>query len=307
LSDSKKQIFMHHRLFTFSSILILNLLFYNGLMGQGYRIEVDMEGLSGDTLILGEYFTSRMVPKDTLILQEDGSGIFENKTAFQGGLYLIYLSPEKYFDFLIGDDQEFSIKVDMDDVVGSLEFKGSEDNRLFLEYKEFLQEKRDELNQAQNLLSASSTAADSARTRERVKEINRAMEGYMDNFESEHSTLFVSTFIGATREPIPPETLLNGNNRHDDSIRFFYRKEHFLDRFDPFDVRLLHTPLYEGKIKSYIGTVVPQHPDSLIVNSKDCFTQVVFDPKNWFITGISTLNVEDTGDRVCSDAHCGAA
>ena len=81
----------------------------------------------------------------------------------------------------------------------------------------------------------------------------------------DHPALFVTTFIGATREPIPPDELLNGDKRHDDSVRFFYRKEHYLDRFDPFDVRLLHTPLYEGKIKNYIGSVVPQHPDSLIV------------------------------------------
>ena len=88
---------MSIRIFFFSLIFSLLLLIPTGLNGQGYRIEVDIEGLSGDTLILGEYFTSRMIPKDTLILQKDGSGVFENETAFQGGLYLIYLSPEKTF------------------------------------------------------------------------------------------------------------------------------------------------------------------------------------------------------------------
>ena len=35
--------------------------------------------------------------------------------------------------------------------------------------------------------------------------------------------------------------------------------------FDPFNIRLLHTPLYEGKIKNYLSRAIPQHPDSLIV------------------------------------------
>ena len=256
---------MHIRLLSISLFSCFILLFSTGLSGQGYRIEVDIKGLSGDTLILGEYFTSRMVPKDTLILQKNGNGIFENDTLFRGGLYLIYFSPDKYFDFLLGDDQQFSIEADTADLAGSIRFSGSEDNSLFLEYKNFLQQKREQLNQTQSQISPSATAADSAQAREQLKEINHEMENYMDDFEVEHPTLFVTTFIGATREPVPPDELLNGDRRHDDSVRFFYRKAHFLDRFNPFDVRLLHTPLYEGKIKSYIGSVVPQHPDSLIV------------------------------------------
>ncbi|MFO7669445.1 MAG: thioredoxin-like domain-containing protein [Bacteroidales bacterium] len=255
---------MHIRLTAFSLFSSFILLFSAVLYGQGYRIEVEMKGLSGDTLILGEYFTSRMVPKDTLILQKNGTGIFENNTAFRGGLYLIYISPEKYFDFLLGDDQNFSIKADTANLAGSIKFSGSEDNSLFQEYKNFLQQKREELDQAQNQLTSTASPADSSMARKRVEEINHEMEYYMDQFEVEHPTLFVTTFIGATREPLPPEEMLNGNRRHDDSIRFFYRKEHFLDSFDPFDVRLLHTPLYEGRLKSYIGSVVPQHPDSLI-------------------------------------------
>ncbi len=256
---------MHIRLISISLFSYFILLFSTGLSGQGYRIEVDIKGLSGDTLILGEYFTSRMVPKDTLILQKNGNGIFESDTLFRGGLYLIYFSPDKYFDFLLGDDQQFSIKADTADLAGSIIFSGSEDNSLFLEYKIFLQQKREQLNQTQSQISPSSTAADSALAREQLKEINHEMENYMDDFEVVYPSLFVTTFIEATREPVPPDELLNGDRRHDDSVRFFYRKAHYLDRFNPFDVRLLHTPLYEGKIKSYIGSVVPQHPDSLIV------------------------------------------
>jgi len=263
LCDSKKQYFMSVRIFAFSLFSSMILLINNGLHGQGYRIEVDIKGLSGDTLILGEYFTSRMIPKDTLILQKNGNGVFENEKAFQGGLYLIYLSPEKYFDFLIGDDQHFSISADIDNLGESIKFSGSEDNRLFQEYKIFLQEQRKKLTQTQEGLSSATNKTDSAAVHEKVTEINLGMETYMNEFESAFPTLFVTKFIGATREPIPPQEVLNGDRRHDDSIRFFFRKDHFLDRFDPFDVRLLHTPIYEGKIKTYISSIVPQHPDSL--------------------------------------------
>ena len=235
------------------------------LRAQGYRIEVEIQGVSSDTLILGEYFTSRMVPKDTIVLDPEGRGVFEGKVALSGGLYLMYMDPGHYFDFLLGDDQDLLIRADRNNLPGSLYFSGSEDNRVFLEYKNFLQIKREELQKVQSSLGASSTAADTLAAVDRQKELNGEMETYMDDICSVHRGLFVTVFIGATREPFPPQTMLTGNRRHDDSIRFFYYRDHYFDLFDPFDVRLLHTPLYEGKIKNYISRAVPQHPDSLIV------------------------------------------
>jgi len=235
------------------------------LLSQGYRIELELKGLSNDTVILGEYFTSRMIPKDTILLDQKGHGVFEGEEEFVGGLYLVYINPGHYFDLLLGDDQELSIAADTADLAGSVVFGESEDNSIFLDYKQFLQGKRAELEQLTLLYQTAASASDSAKIFDQQKMINREMETYMDRIETEYSSLFVSDFIGATREPIPPETLLTGERRHDDSIRYFYYREHYFDRFDPFNVRLLHTPLYEGKITNYITRAVPQHPDSLIV------------------------------------------
>jgi thiol-disulfide isomerase/thioredoxin len=235
------------------------------LNGQGYRIEVTMDGLSGDTLILGEYFTTRMIPKDTILLDRKGYGVFQGEEAFKGGLYLIYYNPGHYFDLLLGDDQVLSIRADTTDLNRSLVFSGSEDNTLFQDYKNYLALKRGESEAQQKLLASAVTGRDSSMIRQKLNQINREMETYMDNIETAHASLFVSDFIGATREPFPPEEQLTGDRRYNDSIRYFYYKNHYFDRFDPFDIRLLHTPLYENKIKNYITRAVAQHPDSLVV------------------------------------------
>jgi thiol-disulfide isomerase/thioredoxin len=246
------------------SLLSVLLFWTTSLWAQGYRIEVEVQGVSNDTLILGEYFTSRMIPKDTIVLDQKGMGVFEGTEALSGGLYLIYLDPGHYFDFLLGDDQDLQVSANKDNLPGSITFRGSEDNRVFLEYKDYLQSKREDLQAVQSSLNSSSTAADTLAAVDRQKELNSEMEAYMEDIGSEHAGLFVAVFIGATREPFPPESMLTGDKRHDDSIRYFYYREHYFDLFDPFDIRLLHTPLYEGKIKTYISRAVPQHPDSLI-------------------------------------------
>jgi thiol-disulfide isomerase/thioredoxin len=248
----------------FTSLLSGILLSASTLSAQGYRIEVDIRGLSKDTIILGEYFTSRMIPKDTIVLNQKGQGLFEGAEKFSGGLYLIYINPGQYFDLLLGDDQELSLVADINDLTESIVYTGSEDNQIFQEYKLFLQEKRGELQKLSSQFSTAASKADSTVIIDQQKVLNREMEAYMNQIEAEHSTLFVADFIGATREPIPPESMLTGERRYDDSIRYFYYREHYFDRFDPFNIRLLHTPLYEGKIKNYITKAVAQHPDSLI-------------------------------------------
>ena len=249
----------------FAAITCSLLLFPGSIHGQGYRIEIKLKGLSNDTIILGEYFTSRMIPKDTLVLDSRGFGVFSGQDAFQGGLYLVYFKPSHYFDMLLGDDQDLSIEADTADFIKSVVFEGSEDNRIFQEYKNYLQQKRGEQEMQKSLLAVAATEADSAKIKEVQDGINREMESFMNRIESEHSSLFVADFVGATREPLPTEDLLTGNRRHDDSVKYFYYKDHYLDRFDPFNIRLLHTPLYEGKIKNYLSRAIAQHPDSLVV------------------------------------------
>jgi thiol-disulfide isomerase/thioredoxin len=256
---------MHISRVLYSAFTILILSLSNHGYAQGYKIDISLNGLSSDTIILGEYFTTRMVPKDTIVLDKKGNGVFKGPEAFAGGLYLVYISPTHYFDLLIGDDQEFKIKADTADLVNGIEFSGSEDNRIFQEYKNYLQLKRGEIEQQQGLLASALTEDDSVRIREEQKRINGEMEQYMDQIAADYPNLFVKSFVGATRESFPPEELLTGDKRHDDSVRYFYYKNHYFDHFDPFNIRLLHTPLYEGRLKNYINRVVTQHPDSLIV------------------------------------------
>jgi len=283
---------MHSMIFRKGLLSLLSVIFVfsSSLWAQGYRIEVELKGLSNDTLILGEYFTSRMIPKDTIVLDQKGWGAFEGEEAFTGGLYLVYVDPGHYFDLLLGDDQNLSISADTSDLVNGVSFRDSEDNRIFQEYKNFLQDKRGELEKLNSRYGNAATAADSSEILGLQKKINKEMESYMDQIEEEYHELFVSDFIGATREPFPPESLLTGERRQDDSIRFFYYRAHYFDHFDPFSVRLLHTPLYEAKIMNYLTRAVPQHPDSLIVAVDYLLTGSKKDPELYRYMLITLFN-----------------
>lgn len=257
---------MLKRMLKLRSVSWLGLLFVlMPLYGQGYEIEISFKGLSGDTVILGEYFTSRMIPKDTIVLDNKGRGVFEGAEKFKGGMYLIYIDQNHFFDFLIDKDQVFSIETDTSDFVSATLFQGSEDNELFHEYKTLLASSREKASLYKKNLAEAANQADSAKAKSALDQLDKSIESYYAKLKNDYPNHFVTIFIAATRDPVAPESILKGTKREIDSIRYMYYIKHYLDNFDVGDVRLLHSPLYENKIKTYISRVVPQHPDSLVL------------------------------------------
>ena len=55
-----------------------------------------------------------------------------------GGMYLIYLPNTRYFEMIMGKDQEFSLETDTADFINTLSFKGSEENQIFLDFQRFM-------------------------------------------------------------------------------------------------------------------------------------------------------------------------
>ncbi len=236
------------------------------LSAQGYKIGINAPDFAGKQIIIAEYFTSRMVPKDTLDLNILGTGTFSGEEAFDGGLYVLYFDQGHFFDFMIGDDQEFKIRVDSTDFTKLTKFEGSEDNQLFFKYKSFLSEKRTAQQGFAQGLKDTSSAKDSARIRKEIDALNLEMKDFTNNMIDSNPDLFVTTFLKAMKEVKAPKEVLVGTDRQKDSIQYMYYKNHYFDYFNISDLRLLHTPIYEPKIKTFINRVAFQHPDSLIVS-----------------------------------------
>lgn len=246
------------------SLFILLLGATAGMKAQGYEIEVNARQMAGQDIILGEYFTSRMIPKDTITLDKYGKGVFRGDKPFKGGLYIVYFDPDHIIDFLVDKNQHFSIKTDTSDFLNKTSFTNSPNNAVFKEYKIYLEKQRSAMKLLRDELDATTNPDDSARVRDKMEKLNSATEAYINSLIEKNNNLFVSTFLKAMKDVEIPESILKGSKEEIDSLRYFYYKAHYFDNFDVSDVRLLHTPLYEPKIKTYYEKVVPQLPDSLI-------------------------------------------
>ncbi len=232
----------------------------------GYEIGISLPSFANDTVILGHRFNASFIPKDTVILDNRGKGVFEGGEELPQGMYLVYLPDESFFDLLIGEDQFFSFENDTSDFVANMKIKDSRENQTFYDYQKYISKNREKAMALQSKMSNAGTAADSLAAREELNELNAAVQVHIDELIRENRDNFFGVFLRALQEVKVPDPPLDENGKPlDPAFQYHYYKAHYFDNFDISDVRLLRTPFYEQKIMTYIDKVAFQHPDSLIL------------------------------------------
>lgn len=254
------QILMHK-----IGILFVFALFFMGVKPQSYEIKIQVKGLSDTSLILGHYLNKSMYPDDTVQLNENGQGVFSGDEKLPGGMYIVFLPNQKYFPFLIDEDQQFSIFTDTLDLFGNLQFKGNKINSDFLDYQSYISKMSQEANMLKQQINTEQDEGKKQELQEQLDAINTRVQEFMNNTVKENKDNFLGVFVKATMKvevPEPPKD--ESGNIIDSTFQYKYYRSHYFDNFDLSDPRLLRTPLYGNKIISYLDKVVPQVPDSII-------------------------------------------
>lgn len=237
-------------IFLISSLLFVNLV---GVFAQGYEIEVKFN-VYQDTVILGHHRANQLIPDDTVVTDKNGKAVFRGKEALPGGMYFVFFSNKRFFDMLIDEDQQFTVSGDTADF-SKIEFKGDPQNSLFISYQN---EMRKLSSQLRELQQQRATADDKAAIDAEMQALRDDLETLYQETITKNPGSFFTVFLKATRDPQVPETVTGQKER------YFYYRNHYFDNFDYGDSRLLRTPLYEGKIETYLDKLLPQVPDTLI-------------------------------------------
>jgi len=230
---------------------------------QGYEITVKMKNYASDTLIIGHHFAeSQLIPDDTVVTDKAGIGVFKSKTALPGGMYFLFFSSKQKVDFLLDKNQKFTIEGDAKDIYKTIKFKGDLEYAAFAEYQIL----RGDVWQKSTDFNKERKIADSLGNVTRVKEIdaelkklNEASKAGYDKLLADFPNSFMATFLRAAQDVQVPAEITDRTKQYE------YYRYHFFDTFNISDARLLRTPIYQNKIDTYIDKLIPQHPDSLIV------------------------------------------
>lgn len=256
--------------FLFPAIFFLQL---NVTQAQ-YHIDIHVRQMAGQKVTLGYYTSdSKLLVQDSVILNSQGKGTLRNEQQkLARGLYLLVFSRTKYFDLLIGDQQNFSVWVDTLDIQGSMRIEGSPENQEFLKFQRFIQSKNREKQQLKDAYDKHPQKnEESARKKylEQLKAIDRTVQDYLVPLrrgDGGSALMALVNFSVQTETPdFSKEIAENTPDREVEILRktLYYEKDHYWERINLQDSIYIRIPGFKNKLENYFSKMLPQHPDTI--------------------------------------------
>jgi len=280
---------------TLIALLLMSGLSQPLLARDGYRIQLKFTDMK-DTLVYLAHYFGEPLPKiykaDSAHFDKNGVATFESKQKVVGGIYLMLMSDKKtYFEFLLNNGDEMSITATAEKLPTGVKFKGSADNEKFMEYVGFLKDFGAKQQALQKQFEAAKTKEDTAAVRTASTAESKKLTDFRRSYiNSNPGTLLANIFKSLEVPQIPEgKHYLADGKTVDSNFNYYYYKTHFWDGFDFQDDRLIHTPIYNGKLDEYINKMTLPWPDSMeheadMLLKKTRGTKELFKYTLWWMT-----------------------
>ena len=235
---------------------------------DGFEIDITLDGLPDSTVYLAYHLGDKQYIKDTIKLDKSGHGIVRGQEALPQGIYIIVLPGRKYFEVLISNYQNFSIRCNYNDYLNTLRFSGSDENSAFLVYQKKwmgMQQKASAISKRAQNNKQNSDSVKVLMAEQKAQEAR--MKSYLKEVINENNGNLLSVLVKAILPPEIPEFSVPVVVSNPDSLRWVlnynYNKDHFFDNIDLTDERLLRTPIFYARLNTFFTNVVIQAPDSI--------------------------------------------
>ena len=251
----------------FFQLLLSTILSSNLYASGGYEIKVHINSLKDSTIYLGNHYGEKQYVRDTVKLDHDGWATFKGRDSLPGGIYLIVLPGKTYFEIIV-NDQKFTIETDTLDYVKDMKVTGSLENKLFNDHQRYIIEKTKATQDIKVRMDANKDNKDSAAILKKlIIDMDKDEKNYRLKIISDYPKTFMAKIIRTMQEPeVPDAPKDDKGNITDSSFQFRYYKSHYLENVDFGDDRLLRTPIFQNKIKTYTQQLTVPFPDSIIAS-----------------------------------------
>jgi peroxiredoxin len=232
------------------------------------NIQIKMKGIRDATLYLANYYGDKILKADSVRLNHEGVGMLVRNKAQKEGMYLFYLNDKNYFEFLLGNDQQFTIEADFSNSPSN-KFTGSDETAAFHEYQLFLGRQKTKQTLLQNRIKLLPEKSDSLKiVQKEFSGLNNTMESYWKEKSEKYKGTFLADFFLSMMIPTEKEPKIPLTGKNPDSLRWVYnynfQKNHFWDNFNFARAGLIRTPVFQEKLDTYFKKMILQIPDSLI-------------------------------------------
>jgi peroxiredoxin len=224
---------------------------------NGYKITLK-SNLNNHRVYLWYSYGDAKYPLDTSMTNAEGMATFQKPYELTGGVFILYLTPRKALEFLLTDENDFTIHIDTADVSGKTTFTGSRENTL---YYEFL--RKINFNQLQQELIKGKAkkpglAPDSAQLlREMYDAYGKQEELIKKQLLQKHKGTFLANLVAAGMKP---------DVSRSKGLPYWQQetKRRFFENVNFSDERLAFSPVLFNLYEEYIQDWIYKDGDSLI-------------------------------------------
>lgn len=260
----------------YRSLILLSAIVLGNLNGnsQNLHIDIKLENVSDSSAYLAHYLDGRIFADDTTKLV-NGVGLFKNDSLLDQGIYVVYLPSQKYFDLLIGNDQEFSIISDSIDFVNKLKISGSKESEAFADFQKFMKAKNENSKKLQEEYKDKvNDKKAKIEYKKLFKKADLEVKAYIKSLNEKFpAPSFVSAFANFTLSPEAPDfnkSIAADFPDRDKEIKlrnYVWTKDNYLSSLNPADDRYLRTPLLKNKLAFFYEKILIQQRDSIVKES----------------------------------------
>ncbi len=246
---------------------LIFLFVFNTKARSSTNITIDVLNYQNDTLNFGSFMAGTMIIQEKIIRSEDGKFHIKYSESLPQGMYFVQMIPDKrYFEFIIDEDQNFTIYTNYNNIYGELKCSDSFENKLFIDCLKLVNFKRKDADKlsANIKLMREKDPKQVADDQIKLNQINNQVIQEQLYLLRNNKNSLTYLFVKASQEPQPEEY------NQADSVQIktaaYFVKNHYFDNIDFSDERLMRSPYPYNSIQNLIG-------NNLV--SKDSLTKVL--------------------------------
>lgn len=230
----------------------------------GYSISVTVKPYKNQYIYLGYHLGKLKALADSVLLDNNSSGVFKGTKALPGGIYFI-VSPHKQllFELLLDKEQHFSVKADSSLLPDNIVFNGSPTNLLFQSYSGSANKIGREITTLSTQLASVKLPKDSTAIIDHVQSLNKQLLRIRTDIEKKQPNSLLAALFRAMRDPVVPPASQHPGGKYDSLFAYRYFKSHYWDGVSFTDERMLRTPIFEAKLEKYYRDLVVPDADSI--------------------------------------------
>ncbi len=252
--------------FIFTCLFVL-IAFVQAKTDNGYAIDITAPQSAGEPVFLAGYFNGKVYKVDSTNLNSKGKGVLTKKKALDEGLYLVYFSPSRYYEMLVGAEQKITVRIDTTSAEKKFIAAGAPQTEAFESYANYMMQKQKQQKALiEEIEAAKGDATKEDIVKEKMKKLDEEVQGYQKSLAAQYKGQIFGLFVKTLITPQYPKELIGGdpNDKNLAIARYQYAKNHYWDNFDLGDRRSWRLNILNRSLDEFTGKILFQIPDSII-------------------------------------------